>query len=912
MSNPTPDVTGQRLTILSSKLLVPPPSQHVVRRERLERRLDNAAASRLTLISAPAGFGKTTLLGNWIHANALPTAWVTLDAGDNEPTTFWSYVIAAMRQCGMHVRASLLRMLNGATDDDLHQILTALLNDLTRLQAPHLLVLDNYHFITTPAIHDSLGFLLDHLPAPLRLIICSRSDPPWALARLRTRLQLSELRAEALRFTPDEATCFFNNIMGLTLTAEQITTLEQRTEGWIAGLQMAALALQAPLAPNIHPDPDQFVAAFSGTNRFIFDYLMEEVLATQPPDVVEFLVNTAVLNPLSGALADAVTGQKNGTHMLVELDRANLFVVPLDHSRTWYRYHALFADLLQTHLQQRAAARLPTIHQRASDWYAQQGLLLKAVEHAVAAEDFDRTERLLLRNMFAATYQGGLQSVARWLNTLPDAVMAARPWLQIAHAWVLAFLGRPTQTLALLDSIPAVLTTTLHNAAEQRHARGHIAAIQAYLHGFDETTAETETFARTALTLLPDTDLLARGMTNTVLAIALRRQGKLDESVRTFERARAICLDADEVHLTIDVLWETGVVHHLRGDLQQALDTCRQALDLAHARAASSGPLDVTGYTHELMGRIALEHNQLDDALRHARTSVRLCRSWGMADALIHAYQCLAQVQFARGSTAVALQVQAKATRLAARFGPYYRATAATLAARYRLASGSLDAAAQLLDEALAQVGSTGGLALLGIRKAQVRVLIAQNNIPHALAVVDRILDAAQPVGAHRPVIRARVLQALAHQQAGDGDTAVDALCDALRLAEPRGFVRVFVAEGQHIVPLLQAAQQRGVTPAYIDTLLAAIAVDKQQHPPATHTLTAPTTAGGPELLDPLSEREMDVLRLLVTGLSSTDIAARLHIAPSTVRSHIKHIYSKLDVHNRLELAETARRFNLV
>lgn len=901
-------VVSQQQPILTSKLLIPSAGNHVVRRARLYARLESGTRCRLTLISAPAGFGKTTLLSNWLQERNQSVAWLTLDSSDNDPATFWSYVVAALRLGGVPVRASLLPTIRAAATAELPGILATLLNDLARLRRPLVLVLDNLHLITTADIHEALTYFVDHLPKNVRLILSSRADPPWALARLRSRMQLCELRAEELRFTQDEATCFFAEVMGLALTAGQIATLARRTEGWIAGLQMAALALQAPLTPAITPDAKRFVEGFSGTNRYIFDYLMEEVLATQPPDIQTFLLHTAVLTPICGSLADAVTGRDDGEQLLAELDRVNLFIVPLDQSRSWYRYHNLFADLLQTQLQQTDAASLIPIHQRASDWYAAHGMLQKAIEHAVAAADFDRTGRLLLNNMFAAAYQSSLLAVSAWLSTLPAAAMASRPWLQIAHAWVLAFLGRREQATDALEAVEERLASTSVSAdpLDRNHVSGHIAAVRAYLCGFDERTAETEAYARTALDLLPDSDLLARGMTGTVLAIALRRQGRLDESLRTFDAALDACLSAGEIHLTVDLLWEIGQLHSLRGDLQQAADTCERALALVES-ATTAGPVGVTGYTYQLLSTIALAQNRLDDALRHAHTSVEHSRIWGMADALLNAHCSLAEALFARGETAAALRVHATAVRLAGRYGRYYEATTAARAAHYRLAEGDVAAAARLVSDAIVDVAYRPGLPTLEIQKAYARVLIAQDDTTRALAVLDDILAVATAAGANRPVILAHILQARAHQQANDTRTAVDALIVALQLAEPRGVVRPFVAEGACLIPLLQAARARGVAPDLVDHLLVAIPADRQQRPPESRpSITAD------RLRDPLSPREMDVLRLLVTGLSGTVIAAELHVAPSTVRSHIKHIYSKLDVHNRLELAETVRRLNLV
>jgi LuxR family maltose regulon positive regulatory protein len=657
------------MSLLTTKLYIPPirldPSTglraSLVPRPRLIERLnqgllrqDGGFARKLTLISAPAGFGKTTLLSAWTQQWVCPVAWISLDTGDNDPARFWTYVIAALQTIHKGVGESIPVALQSPQPPLIEGLLTDLINEVAQVSDPFALVLDDFHVITHQLIHDGLTFLLNNVPPSIHLVLSSRADPPWPLARLRARRAMAELRARDLRFTSTEAASFLNEVMKLNLSPEEVAALEERTEGWIVGLQMAALSMRG------RNDLSGFISAFSGSHRYILDYLVEEVLNQQSPDVQEFLLKTSILNRMSAPLCNAVMGGERarltprsevfGEHeILTQLERANLFLIPLDDERRWYRYHHLFADLLRNRLGQLYPDQVPALHRRASAWYEGQGQIVEAVGYALAAGDIPLIERLVAENALAVIYHGELATVVRWLDALSDDVMRARPRLCVTYAWALAYAGQLDKVEPLLHDAEKALT----------EPEGHIAAIRAYVAALKGDIIHAAELAREALDRLPETDLTARSWT----ALVLQAQGEKDQALAALERA--------------------------------------------------------------------------------------------------------------------------------------------------------------------------------------------------------------------------------------------------LSLAEPEGYVRVFISEGAPMGQLLRQAAVRGIKLDYVSRLLAALDNEVADGRRISSSTPSP-------LVEPFSEREMEVLRLLITHLSSTEIAQALFIATSTVRSHIKNIYAKLNVHSRKEAVERAQDLGLL
>jgi LuxR family maltose regulon positive regulatory protein len=899
--------------LLATKLYIPPVRPDCVPRPHLIERLNKGLHRKLTLLSAPAGFGKSTLLGEWAQQSASPVAWVSLDTGDSDPARFWAYLIAALQTIHEGVGQFTLAAFQSPQPPSIEELLTGLLNEIAQVPAPFVLVLDDFHVITHHAIHDAIAFFLGNLPPQMHLILSGRADPPWPLARLRARCEVSELRTADLRFKSEEATSFLNEAMKLDLSPEDVAALEERTEGWIVGLQMASLAMQARLSIRGRTDVSRFIKAFSGSHRFILDYLVEEVLDQQSPDVLEFLLKTSILERMTAPLCDAVLGTDNSQTILAYLEQANLFLVPLDDERHWYRYHQLFADLLRCRLQQTQPDQLLPLHRRASAWYESRGQIVEAVGHALLAGDVEWIEHLVAGNALAVIYHGELATVARWLDSLPGELMRSRPRLAVAQAWVLAYAGQTEGIEGLLQDAEQVLASPgertevpVLSTAEGQQIASHIIAIRAYIAALKGDWSHAVDLAREALLRLPEADLAVRGWTMAVLGCAFRSQGDFTAATQAFAKAVLISRAAGNSHLEVDVLWEQAVLYLGRGRLRNAMSTCEEALQIADRYTRQSGrQLPVTGYIYTLMSDLLCEWNDLDTALRYGREGLELCQRWGQADALTQGYYRLAKVLHAAGDTAGALEAIQESKRVATGLGVSYAITAGAQEACIRLAQGDVAAAARWVqesglgvDDELKPETCIGHLALA-------KILMAQGRLDETLGLLVRLLSMVEAAGAMTPAISILILQALVLQAQGEDEQALAALERALALAEPEGYVRVFIGEGAPVGELLRQAAARGIRLDYVRRLLATL---EKEPADAWRTFRL---ASSP-LAEPLSERELEVLRLLTTHLSSREIAQQLVISVSTARSHIKNIYGKLDVHSRGEAVARAQDLGIL
>jgi LuxR family maltose regulon positive regulatory protein len=888
--------------LLTTKLYIPPVRPDWMPRPRLLERLNGGLDRKLTLISAPAGFGKTTLLSEWTQQSAHPIAWVSLDTGDNDPARFWAYSIAALQTIHKGIGESALAVLQSPQLPSMEGLLIGLLNEIAQVSAPMVLVLDDLHVIADRAVHDGLTFLLDNLPPQMHLIISSRADPPWPLARLRACREIAEMRTADLRFTADEAAAFLNDMMGLGLSPEDIAALEERTEGWIVGLQMASLAMQARLSTRGRRDLSGFIKAFSGSHRFILDYLVEEVLDQQPRDVQQFLLKTSILGRMTAPLCDAVVGTDASRTILAQLDHSNLFVVPLDDERRWYRYHQLFADLLRSRLEQTQPEGIPALHRQASEWYEHGGQIVEAVGHALLAGEPEWIERLVAGNALAVIYHGELATVARWLDALPEELMRSRPRLCVAQAWALAYAGQTDSIEALLGDAERALAAPdehseapLLSPAEGQQIAGHIAAVRAYVAALRDDWPHAAELAREALHLLPEEDLTVRGWTAAVLGDVLRSQADFAAAAQAFAEAIALSQTAGNSYLEVDVLWEQALLHLAQGQLHDAMGTCEEALQIANQYTRQGGhPLPVTGHIYALMSEVLCEWNDLEAALRYGREGLELCQRWGQADALTHGNYRLARVLHAAGKTGDALHAAQEARRMARGLGASYVITARAHEARIRLAQGDVTAAARCMQESGLRVDDEPRLETCIGHIALAKILLAQGRLDEALGLLVRLLRMVEAAGAMTPAIGILVLQALVLQAQGRGQQALAALERALTLAEPEGYVRVFIGEGAPMGELLRQAAARGIKLDYVRELLAALEGETEKR-----------AATG--LIEPLTDREMEVLRLLTTPLSTLEIAQELYISVHTARSHIKSIYRKLDVHTRMEAMQRAK-----
>ena len=892
------------IPILATKLYAPPARTEWVRRLRLIQRLEEGVQKghRLALVSAPAGFGKTTLLSEWVASCGRPVAWLSLDEGDSDPVRFLAYLIAALQKIEAGFGAGVMAALHSTQPPSMEAGLTALINEIATISEPFALVLDDYHLVTAQPIQAGLAYLLDHLAPQMHLCVASRADPPLPLGRLRARGQLTELRIADLRFTIDEAAAFLNSCVGLNLSKAEVAALDARTEGWIAGLQMAALSMRG------RKDVPEFIKTFTGTHRFVLDYLVEEVLDQQSPGVQEFLLRTSVLERLVAPLCDAVADGSDSQAILIQLDRDNLFLIPLDGERRWYRYHRLFADLLRGRLELTQPDLAPALQRRASRWYEEKGLIAEAVGYALAANDIERVVRLVAGNALSLVYYGELRTLVRQLASLPDEVVCAQPWLRVAYAWTLAYAGDFDRVEPLLQEAEESLGG-LGQRIEQRVLgeteawcmMGHFAAIRAYAAALKGEMSQAAELAREALQHLPAADLMVRGYAMTLLGAVLRPCGDLVAAAEACTEAIAISHATSDSCFAAIALCDLAALHFVRGQLRKAAAVCQDVQQIAGRYEQRSGrPLPVLGYAYARLSAVLREWNELESAMRYARQGLELCEQWGQADVLVYSYSEVAKALQTIGDTDGALKAIRKGKRIASSVSPWPGLHVAAEQAQLWVAQGNLAAASGWLQEGGLGIQDTLSFQHLFRYIVLVRVLIAQGAFHKALQLLERLLEVAETAGAMGYVIEVLVLQATVLQMQGKVEPALTALERALTLAEPEGYVRAFINEGEPMEHLLRRAAAQGIAPDYVRRLLSALEKERM--------------AGSvpPPLLEPLSAREMEVLRLLATGLANKQIAQTLVIAVGTVRQHLKSIYGKLEVHNRMEAARRARDLGLL
>lgn len=906
--------------LLMTKLHVPYAPARSVSRAYVSACLDRGLERPLTALVAPPGFGKTTALRLWASERQRPLAWVSLDADDNDSLQFWTYVLTALNMAHPGIADTALALLHAPHHPSLTVALRTLLNAIVALPQEQdvVLILDDYHLIAEPAIHESLALLLEHPPMQLHLYLATRGEPPLPLARLRAYDQVNELRADDLRFRPHEVSAFLRGMMGLHLSDDALAALAERTEGWAAGLQLAGLSLQN------HPNPDRFIATFGGSHRRVLTYLGEEVLAAQSAEVQSFLLQTSILERLSGSLCDAVTGRSDGQSMLERLEQANLFVVPLDDESHWYRYYHLFADLLRHRLAHEQAHLLPELHRRAACWLEVEGWIVEAVEQFLAVPDFAEAARVIEQSARDLLKRSEFATVLRLVERLPEDVISARPQLALCqgqaliynghleaaerlltiaeHALVRSEKGAPNATIDVIDvsALPAARRALFGEALA---GRATLASMR--------NDAEAIEHARVALTLLPEDDAYLRASVMVPLGHAYRLNGQIQAAGEAYAEASRLGFAADSLPIALIALNMRAYVLWLQGRLREAADACHQIIAIAEAQSDASRSLAGAGYSY--LATFLYEWNDLAAARQSLEQAIALGQQWANAQDQLNGYVWLAWVYQAQGQSGAAFETFQQTERFLQSLlqsnmaFPWLLPIVGSMGARLALRQGRLADAerwARERDLDIERYASSQELEYLTFA----RVLLALDKPDQAMQVLARLSQAAEREERMGGIIEIRALEALAWQAHGTADRALDALTQTILLAMPEGYMRLFVDEGAPMHALLARLRERqpkdSALRRYLDILLAAF----EQVPAAV----VPPSLPGQLAIEPLSEREREVLRLLAQGRSNAEIARQLVVAVSTVKTHIHHLFAKLQAADRLQAVTRAREFGLL
>jgi LuxR family maltose regulon positive regulatory protein len=923
--------------LLATKLHVPRAQPGFVPRRRLVEALGEGLSRGRVLVCAPAGSGKTALLADWARGGGRPVAWLGLDGGDSDPARFWRYVVAALEGA----RPGLAGRVGPPPPGSVEGLVTALVNELAadRGDGEVLLVLDDYHLVDSGPVHESVAFLLENLPPGLQVVVSGRADPPLPLARLRARGQLAEVRAADLRFTPEEAAALLGEAAGPGLPAAAVAALVARTEGWAAGLQLAGLSLRG------HADAAGFVAAFSGSHRFVLDYLADEVLDGQAGQVRAFLLETSVLERLSGELCDAVTGRAGSQAMLADIERAGLFLVPLDEVRSWWRYHHLFADLLRARLQAEQPGRAVALHRAAAAWCEEHGLADDAVRHALAAGDPAWAARLVERHVEELLGRSEGVTLRRWLSALPAESVRARPRLCLAQAYGAAQGFRVEALVALLDDAERAFAVSGDEPYDDPAGRpasvlanipAAIAYLRASLARLRGDAALAAGYNRQALAQLGEDDWLMHTFVRWNQAAADWLDGQLGPAERGLaevlaelraagEAVRRVGGEPAEVlhavpggaeffagFLAMRVCYDLGQVQCARGNLDAALATYRHALEAAGENSQAAH----LGLAHVGLAKVLYERNELAAALDHATRGVTLCRQLAYTPALAAGLAIVARIWHAHGDPAGALEAMGEAghaglsPQVAALFNPvpWQRA-------RLLLAQGDVQAAAQWTTAAGLSPDDGPGYPREPAYLVLARVLLAHNDPGPALTLLQRLLGAAASQGRAGSIIEIQALRALALAACGDHAGALGALTEAVMLADRHSYVRVLADEGAPMralltqLPVARPGQQHAagrIDPGYLAALSRACG------PAGAVPQRIRAAAAPPGLAEPLTGRELEVLRLLAAGKSNQRIAHDLVVALDTVKKHVTHVLGKLGAANRTEAVARARDLGLI
>jgi LuxR family maltose regulon positive regulatory protein len=879
--------------ILATKLHIPEPRPDLVSRTALIERLNRGIRRKLTLISAPAGFGKTTILSDWIYQAQLPVAWISLDQSDNDPVLFTRYAIAALRKIEPKIGETALDLLQLPQPPPYDAILYNLVQEIEDIPQEFVLVFDDYHVIDTEQTHQLVELLLNNMPPQWHLVLATRVDPPLPLARMRVRNQLTEFRVSDLCFTEDETTLFFNTAMDLNLSNRDIAVLRARTEGGIAGLQLAALSMQG------RSDLSDFISAFAGDDRLIVDYLVEEVLSHQSANVQDFLLYTSILNRLSESLCDYVTERQGSQNVLDDLEKANLFLVPLDNKRKWYRYHHLFADLLRQRLKQKQGNRVSRLHMKASEWLESNDFKEEAIEHALAANEFERAAHLIEEYISAKWYGGGQVTLLKWLGELPSEFKMRKPNLGLCHARTLFQSGRQEAAEKLIDHLER--TNETPEASTNIVFQGRIAAIRAYMATRKGDLPSISKYSQQALEILSEEDSTWRSIIATSSGIAHDLQGDGRAAIEAHFEAVEAAKKAGNVYLyLINRLWVTIALKYA-GRLPEAMSLCRQLLNEINDKSLTFNVAAV--HVWGTWGELLYELNALDEAHRYAKKGVELLEQGHDVSHLGHRYCCLAKILCSKEDLAGAEEIVSKMDRLSRSsvIPPWVTTQIKAVKARIYLMKGNTDALVKWVEECGLKPDDACTWEHDVEQIMFARILIAQRRLDEAIELLGRLIVENEKAGRRLNQIETLVIQTLACKKAKNEPKSMAAVKKALSLAEPGGYTRVFVDEGPPMAELLEKMLDAGedLPRAFVKKLLPAFKLRRI----AKHHV---------ELAEPLSERELEVLRFIAAGLPNKKVTEQLFISMSTVKTHLRNIYGKLDVHSRTEAVAKAKELGIL
>jgi LuxR family maltose regulon positive regulatory protein len=909
------------VSLLTTKLFFPSARPALVARPRLVERLQTGLRGPLTLISAPAGYGKTTLLAEWRSGPGapMPVAWLSLDAEDNDSSRFLTYLATALEALKAGISESALAILQSPQSPPPQVTLTSLINNLVdALDTPYVLVLDDYHVITSQSVHEAMIFLLNHLPPQMHLVLLTRADPPYPFANLRARNQIKELRAADLRFTIEETTDFLDRVMGLTLSAEQVKALDQRTEGWVAALQLAALSMQG------REDVQGFVTAFSGSHHYIMEYLVDGVLNRQSESNREFLLRTSILNRLTAPLCNTLTDRTDGQDVLENLEHTNLFVVPLDDERRWYRYHHLFADMLRNRLVQIHPDIIPELHKRAAAWCEQNQLIEQAIEHTFAVKGYDQVVRLLRQNYFQLMVASKFSLIRDWVNSFPDDFIRGNPWLSLNYAWFLWNRGNRDAAESYIDSA--------QQAWDHQSSLGHIPKEDA---GLEALPAEilsfrgvvsaskgelerTIEFSKQALALAPETAYTVRSIVYLNLYVVHRDQGDIDKAIESCIQAIPLAKMSGEKGVIIDAFHNLALMHLVRGQLSRAEQVYQEGLDFAEKEWQPDYPGCSLYMVY--LARICYERNDLDNAEFLASRALELSEPaywWTM----IYARILLARLQRAKGNLTRALELVAEAETLLQQIhSTYFKGELEAYLARAKADFGKPEEADRWIHSVALDFGERLAYHQQILAFQLAYTLSALGKEDQLLSLLSRIEPMAVAQGCVHWQIQGLVLQAAAWQKKADLERALTCLEEALILAEPESYIRIFIDRGEPVRFLLSRfvsrldetrirldrSEKLKCLKAYASKLLLAFPNAETMVPQsAIHTQQS-------TLIEPPSDRELELLRLVADGKSNKEIADTLFIATGTVKKHLNNIFGKLGVQNRTQCVARARELNLL